>query len=499
MQPPQPITSPTYPQLPPTAGLCNFEATVSPTTDDDWTRGYGQNSKWYRSDTGQTWLCVSADGGAAEWLETGNALHPLFGLGSTVTGGSTVGGILYVGASNALANSPAIPALQSIRRNAGNTAFEAFTPRPSNPMTTQGDLIFGGSSGVETRLAAASTGNALLSGTSPSWGKITPSHISGTWPVANGGTGITSGTNDQVWYQSGGVFAQSARFTFNGTDLSMTNATASTSGVPQQASPAIVQSGTAWNGTSSYTGAVRQVTTPHNSSTVGVNLDWQGKNGAGNWGSIFKVVSKYDTTNSAVAEFRAFGASGDGFNWGAKFEFDYDGTTRIKDLSGNASNVGAASFGLGHSSGYNQFWNNPAGYDAEITTHYGGKVLIAAGRRPWKYGDNVGNTGTEYAQCDLPFGIGTSSTPAARLEVRSGGASNVAMIAKGASSQTANLFEAQEVGGSVIAKVTAGGHGLFSEEVEVEGFGGKLILTDDVLFTRFALSMSNGSLVIAPA
>jgi hypothetical protein len=40
-----------------------------------------------------------------------------------------------------------------------------------------------------TKLAAASTGNALLSGTAPTWGKIgLTTHISGVLPIANGGT-----------------------------------------------------------------------------------------------------------------------------------------------------------------------------------------------------------------------------------------------------------------------------------------------------------------------
>lgn len=60
---------------------------------------------------------------------------------------------------------------------------------------TAGDLIYASGSTTLTKLAAASTGNVLLSGTSPSWGKVgLTTHVSGTLPVANGGTGVTTST-----------------------------------------------------------------------------------------------------------------------------------------------------------------------------------------------------------------------------------------------------------------------------------------------------------------
>lgn len=70
----------------------------------------------------------------------------------------------------------------------------------TNPMTTAGDIIYGGSvvAGVAapTRLAGVATGNALISGgvgTASSWGKIAlTTHVSGILPVANGGTGSSA-------------------------------------------------------------------------------------------------------------------------------------------------------------------------------------------------------------------------------------------------------------------------------------------------------------------
>lgn len=62
-----------------------------------------------------------------------------------------------------------------------------------NPLTNVGDLIQGAGLGTTTRLAAVATGSALLSGglnTVSSWGKIgLTTHVSGTLPATNGGSG----------------------------------------------------------------------------------------------------------------------------------------------------------------------------------------------------------------------------------------------------------------------------------------------------------------------
>ena len=59
-----------------------------------------------------------------------------------------------------------------------------------------GDLVFANTTSTLAKLADVATGNALISGgvgVAPSYGKIgLTTHVSGTLPVANGGTGITS-------------------------------------------------------------------------------------------------------------------------------------------------------------------------------------------------------------------------------------------------------------------------------------------------------------------
>jgi hypothetical protein len=74
---------------------------------------------------------------------------------------------------------------------------------------TVGDLLYASASTPPTlsKLAGVATGNALISGgvgVAPAWGKIAlGTHVSGTLPVANGGTGITSfGTGVATFLQT---------------------------------------------------------------------------------------------------------------------------------------------------------------------------------------------------------------------------------------------------------------------------------------------------------
>jgi hypothetical protein len=73
--------------------------------------------------------------------------------------------------------------------------WTTFNSKLTNPMTTAGDILYGGASGVATRFAAGSSTQLLHSGTTPSWSAVSlTADVSGTLPVANGGTGVTSST-----------------------------------------------------------------------------------------------------------------------------------------------------------------------------------------------------------------------------------------------------------------------------------------------------------------
>jgi hypothetical protein len=83
-----------------------------------------------------------------------------------------------------------------------------------------GDILYASTTTALSKLADVATGNALISGgvgVAPSWGKIAlTTHVSGTLPVANGGTGLTAGTSGGVLaFTSTGVLASSGALTLN--------------------------------------------------------------------------------------------------------------------------------------------------------------------------------------------------------------------------------------------------------------------------------------------
>lgn len=109
----------------------------------------------------------------------------------------TVGDILYASTTSALSKLSDVAAGSYLRSGGINTA-----PVWSNltlPNTAGvGDLIQATATNAMTVLSAVATGNALISGgvgVVSAWGKIgLTTHVSGTLPVANGGTGVTSST-----------------------------------------------------------------------------------------------------------------------------------------------------------------------------------------------------------------------------------------------------------------------------------------------------------------
>jgi len=79
---------------------------------------------------------------------------------------------------------------------------------------TIGDLLYASGTTALSKLADVATGSALISGgvaTAPSWGKIgLTTHVSGTLPVANGGTGTTTAftAGSVVFAGASGVYSQ---------------------------------------------------------------------------------------------------------------------------------------------------------------------------------------------------------------------------------------------------------------------------------------------------
>jgi hypothetical protein len=87
-----------------------------------------------------------------------------------------------------------------------------------------GDLLYANTTTTLAKLADVATGNALISGgvnTAPAWGKIgLTTHVTGTLPVGNGGTGLTTLTANYIPYGNAtSAFQSSANLSFDGSNL----------------------------------------------------------------------------------------------------------------------------------------------------------------------------------------------------------------------------------------------------------------------------------------
>ena len=127
--------------------------------------------------------------------------------GLTLTGGPiTTTGTLTLGGTLAVAN--------------GGTNVASYAI---------GDILYASASTTLSKLADVATGNALISGgvtTAPAWGKIgLATHVSGTLPVANGGTNATSFTNGQLLIGNTTGNTLTAATLTAGTNVTITNGT----------------------------------------------------------------------------------------------------------------------------------------------------------------------------------------------------------------------------------------------------------------------------------
>ena len=129
------------------------------------------------------------------------AANALIGInGNQITSG-TVGSAYLTGSYTGITG---VGTLTAGTWNA--TAIAAIYGGTGQTTYAVGDLLYASSTTALSKLADVATGNALISGgvtTAPSWGKIgLTTHVSGTLPVANGGTNITSYAVGDIVYAS---------------------------------------------------------------------------------------------------------------------------------------------------------------------------------------------------------------------------------------------------------------------------------------------------------
>ena len=125
------------------------------------------------------------------------------GTGATTASGARTN--LGAAASGANSDITSLTGLTTpLAENEGGTGYSSYTT---------GDILYANSSTTLARLNDVATGNALISGgvgVAPSYGKIgLTTHVSGTLPVANGGTGATTLTGYLVGNGTGAFTAVS--------------------------------------------------------------------------------------------------------------------------------------------------------------------------------------------------------------------------------------------------------------------------------------------------
>ena len=160
---------------------------------------------------------------------------------------------------------------------AGNPTVAVSTVPVANGGTnitsyTTGDIVYASGATTLSKLADVATGNALLSGgvgVAPAYGKVgLTTHVTGTLPVANGGTGVTSSTGSGSVVLSSSPTLSSPTFTTpvlgtpssgtltNCTGLPIVNGTTGTLSVARGGSGVTTLTGLAYgNGTSAFTAA----------------------------------------------------------------------------------------------------------------------------------------------------------------------------------------------------------------------------------------------------
>lgn len=181
----------------PTASATNRGALSSA----DWTTFNNKGSGTVTSVTGTS--PVASTGGATP------AISLAAGYGDTLNPYASKTANFVLAAPNGSAGVPTFRAVVAAdipilnQNTTGSAASLSATLVATSGGTGQssyaiGDLLYASTTTALSKLADVATGNAVISGgvgVAPSWGKIAlTTHVSGTLPVANGGTGTTSTT-----------------------------------------------------------------------------------------------------------------------------------------------------------------------------------------------------------------------------------------------------------------------------------------------------------------
>jgi hypothetical protein len=174
-----------------------------------------------------SWSQVNLTTDVTNILQVGNGGTGLTSLTADAilysSGTATVGQIADVAASSYL-------------RSTGTASAPAWSTLTLPNAATEGDLLYATGTNAIGNLSDVATGDVLISGGTaalPSWGNVAlASAVSGTLPVANGGTGATSLTSNGILYANGTAAIGATAAGTTGQIL-----TANSSGVPVWTTP----------------------------------------------------------------------------------------------------------------------------------------------------------------------------------------------------------------------------------------------------------------------
>lgn len=190
-------------------GAPNVIASSGALTLNQIVLGGGTTAPTVLGTTGTSTTVLHGNGGGAPAFAAVNLTTTVTGILPGANGGTNNGFTEFTGPAAALRTFTLPNASATILTSAA--AVTAAQGGTGHATYATGDLLQASAATTLSRLAAVATGNALISGgigTVSSWGKIgLTTHVSGTLPVANGGTSFAS-------YTIGDLLSPSAATTF---------------------------------------------------------------------------------------------------------------------------------------------------------------------------------------------------------------------------------------------------------------------------------------------
>lgn len=306
-----------------------------------------------------------------------------------------------------------------------------------------GDITYASASTTLTKLADVATGNVLISGgvtTAPSWGKVgLTTHVTGTLPVANGGTGNSSVSANRLMVSaSTSSISTNANFTVDltnnrmgigGTSSSILNLTQTTS---TDTGLTIKKA----NASTANFLTLRDVSGFHYFDVLSDGSICGGGSSSGCDSSAGTDGYYYNrATNAPIgSNFVNLLSSGDTI-WA------------YQSANTSASNIGIYALGATLDRVANSFPTDTIAKQFLMTT--GGTALGLTAQSSL-----TNMTINADANATTHFGANLDTTPTAQVKIETNSTTFPALLLKGKASQTANIFDVQTSAGTSVLSVS---------------------------------------------